>query len=51
MHSALVERLEHDTPIPTINRLFDRHGRHKVQPDIKHPKSDPTMQDEFKRLS
>ena len=49
IHAALVERLGHDTPISTTYRLLARHGWRKVQPDTKHPKSDPALQDEFKK--
>lgn len=51
IHAALVERLGHDTPMSTTYRLLARHGWRKVQPDTKHPKSDPAMQDEFKKNS
>jgi hypothetical protein len=33
----------------TTYRLLARHGWRKVQPDTKHPKSDPALQDEFKK--
>ena len=49
IHAALVERLGRDTPISTTYRLLARHGWRKVQPDTKHPKSDPALQDEFKK--
>lgn len=51
IHAALVERLGHETPISTTYRLLERHGWRKVQPDTKHPKSDPGVQDEFKKNS
>jgi transposase len=51
IHAALVERLGHDIPMSTTYRLLARHGWRKVQPDTKHPKSDPAMQDEFKKNS
>lgn len=51
IHAALVERLGHDTPMSTTYRLLARHGWRKVQPDTKHPKSDPAMQSEFKKNS
>jgi len=51
IHAALVERLGHDTPMSTTYRLLARHGWRKVQPDTKHPKSDPASQDEFKKNS
>jgi hypothetical protein len=51
IHAALVERLGHDKPMSTTYRLLARHGWRKVQPDTKHPKSDPALQDEFKKNS
>ena len=51
IHAALVERLGHDAPMSTTYRLLARHGWRKVQPDTKHPKSDPALQDEFKKNS
>ncbi|MCB2147659.1 MAG: winged helix-turn-helix domain-containing protein [Deltaproteobacteria bacterium] len=51
IHAALVERLGHDTPMSTTYRLLARHGWRKVQPDTKHPKSDPAKQAEFKKKS
>jgi hypothetical protein len=49
IHAALVARLGHDAPMSTTYRLLARHGWRKVQPDTKHPKSDPAAQDEFKK--
>jgi len=49
IHAALVERLGHDMPMSTTYRLLARHGWRKVQPDTKHPKSDPALRDEFKK--
>ena len=51
IHAALVERLGHAVPMSTTYRLLARHGWRKVQPDTKHPKSDPALQDEFKKNS
>jgi len=51
IHAALVERLGHDVPMSTTYRLLARHGWRKIQPDTKHPKSDPALQDEFKKNS
>jgi len=49
IHAALVERLGQTIPLSTTYRLLARHGWRKVQPDTKHPKSDPAAQDEFKK--
>ena len=51
IHAALVKQLGHDIPMSTTYRLLARHGWRKVQPDTKHPKSDPAAQDEFKKNS
>lgn len=51
IHAALAERLGHNTPMSTTYRLLTRHGWRKIQPDTKHPKSDPALQDEFKKNS
>jgi len=51
IHAALVERLGRPCPMSTTYRLLARHGWRKVQPDTKHPKSNPAAQDEFKKNS
>ena len=51
IHAALVERLGRSVPLSTTYRLLARHGWRKVQPDTKHPKSDPALQEEFKKNS
>ena len=51
IHVALVEHLGYATPTSTTYRLLARHGWRKVQPDTKHPKSDPIAQEEFKKNS
>ena len=49
MHAALVDRLGRAIPLSTTYRLLARHGWRKVQPDSKHPKSDPAVQEDFKK--
>ena len=49
LHAALVQQLGYDVPVSTTYRLLARHGWRKVQPDTKHPKSDPVAQEEFKK--
>jgi transposase len=49
VHAALMEKLGCDVDISTTYRLLARHGWRKVQPDTKHPKSDPASQAEFKK--
>ena len=51
IHAALVERLGRNIPMSTTYRLLARHGWRKVQPDTKHPQSDPVKQEEFKKNS
>lgn len=51
IHVALLEKLGRNVPISTTYRLLARHGWRKVQPDTKHPKSDPKVQEEFKKNS
>ena len=51
IHAALVERLGRSIPLSTTYRLLARHGWRKIQPDTKHPKSDPEVQEEFKKNS
>ena len=51
IHAALVERLGRSIPMSTTYRLLARHGWRKVQPDTKHPKSNPEIQEEFKKNS
>ena len=51
IHAALKERLGRAIPMSTTYRLLARHGWRNVQPDTKHPKSDPDKQDEFKKKS
>ena len=51
IHAALVKRLGRDIPMSTTYRLLARHNWRKVQQDTKHPKSDPALQDEFKKNS
>lgn len=49
IHAALVKKLGRAIPISTTYRLLARHGWRKVQPDTKHPKSQPVTQEEFKK--
>ena len=51
VHAALVGRLGRSIPMSTTYRLLARHGWRKVQPDTKHPKSQPVIQEEFKKKS
>lgn len=49
IHAALIKRLGHDISFSTTYRLLARHGWRKVQPDTKHPKSDPVAQEDYKK--
>jgi len=49
IHAALVERLGRNITPSTTYRILARHRWRKVQPDTKHPKSDPQAQEEFKK--
>ena len=51
IHAELIKRLGRNIPLSSTYRLLARHGWRKVQPDTKHPKSDPALQDEFKKNS
>jgi transposase len=51
IHAALLKKLGRTVPISTTYRLLARHGWRKIQPDTKHPKSDPKVQEEFKKNS
>lgn len=51
VHAALVKQLGRKIPPSTTYRLLARHGWRKVQPDTRHPKSDQTTQEEFKKKS
>ena len=51
IHAALGKRLGRDISMSPTYRLLTRHGWRKVQPDTKHPKSNPALQDEFKKNS
>jgi hypothetical protein len=51
IHAALIERLGRAVAPSYTYRMLARHGWRKVQPDTKHPKSDPAAQEEFKKNS
>ena len=41
----------HEVPDSTIYRLLARHGWRKLAPDKRHPKTDPLVQEAFKKNS
>ena len=46
---ALEEKLGHRVKPSVMYRLLDRHGWRKVAPDTRHPKAQPSVQDEWKK--
>lgn len=48
---ALDERLGRKTALASAYNLLHRHGWRKLAPDKRHPKSDATAQDEWKKNS
>jgi transposase len=46
---ALEEKLGHRVKPSVVYRLLDRHGWRKVAPDTRHPKAQPSVQDEWKK--
>jgi transposase len=49
LHAAYNLQVGKETPKSTIYRLLKRHNWRKVLPDTRHPKGDPTVQEEFKK--
>lgn len=49
IHCALMDRLGKSIPISTTYRMLARHGWRKIEPDTRHPKSDPEAQADFKK--
>ena len=49
IHCALMDRLGESISISTTYRMLARHGWRKVEPDTRHPKSDPEVQADFKK--
>ncbi len=51
IHLAFEERIGHKVPKSTVYRLLARHGWRKVTPDTRHPRSDASAQEDFKKNS
>jgi transposase len=51
LRDKLSARLHHNISKGTIYSILKRHNWRKVKPDTKHPKSDPIIQEEFKKNS
>lgn len=51
LRAALAQRLGHPIKPSVVYRLLARHGWRKVAPDTRHPKSDPALQEDWKKNS
>lgn len=51
IRAALVQRLNQPVKASVVYRLLARHGWRKVAPDTRHPKSQPAVQEEWKKNS
>lgn len=51
LRAALAQKLGHRVAASVVYRLLARHGWRKVAPDTRHPKSDPLVQEEWKKNS
>lgn len=51
IRAALAQRLGQPVKPSVVYRLLARHGWRKVAPDTRHPKSQPTVQEEWKKNS
>ena len=51
LRAALSQRLGRPVAASVVYRLLARHGWRKVAPDTRHPKSDPLVQEEWKKNS
>jgi len=51
IRAALAQRLGRPVVASVVYRLLERHGWRKVAPDTRHPKSDPQLQEEWKKNS
>lgn len=51
IREALAEKIGQPVKASVVYRLLERHGWRKVAPDTRHPKSDPAVQDAWKKNS
>ena len=51
IREALAKRLGQPVKASVVYRLLERHDWRKVAPDTRHPKSDPAIQDAWKKNS
>lgn len=49
--AAYEEKVGHPVPKSTVYRMLARHGWRKIAPRPRHPKSDPDVQEAFKKTS
>lgn len=51
MRAALAQRLGRPVAPSVVYRFLARHGWRKIAPDTRHPKSDPQIQEDWKKNS
>jgi transposase len=51
IRAALAQKLGRPVKTSVVYRLVARHGWRKVAPDTRHPKSDPQVQEDWKKNS
>jgi len=51
IRAALAQRLGRPVAPSVVYRFLERHGWRKVAPDTRHPKSDPKLQEAWKKNS
>jgi len=51
LRAALAQQLGRPVKASVVYRLLARHGWRKVAPDTRHPKSDPQVQEDWKKNS
>ena len=51
IHRALEQKLGHKTSLATTYNLLHRHGWRKLAPDKRHPKTDVSAQEDWKKNS
>jgi transposase len=51
IRAALAQRLGRPVAASVVYRFLERHGWRKIAPDTRHPKSDPKLQEAWKKNS
>jgi transposase len=51
IRAALAQHLKKPIAASVVYKLLARHGWRKVAPDTRHPKSDPKVQEDWKKNS